>query len=458
MVTGNRLDAVRRPRRAHDEGVGGAARAEQEEREAVDLENPADLRDGPVEKLLELHALDERECELREEPVANDARIRDTAIVQSHWKLSLSSRHELRFLGPGPLSPGTPRRPRRSLPGTPRPGESRASPDASSAIARSSRSRPRSFRPCSSRPAGRSRRSSRSCSAWPPSATPRAHASGTKRCSSGSASRVFQKRSAKRFPDAASIASLDLRRRRGARKIPGRRPLGRARTPRTRSAASPARGGTSSTSRAPSRRPVRATRPTRPRRRARGSPALRARAAGTSLPLSGDDAALVKEWTDAFDAYVAVLRFGPAHRAPDEGVGVFRDPEADEVRRARRDGTLAAGSSRGALRPAFARAGARRFHAHGPAQDRAPGHRRDALLHPLPRARQGLVREGPPAEGRERSRESARRAARGLPAGREDLGDAPPAARGGLALGASRSSASTIRWSPAPGTASATTA
>ncbi len=42
---------------------------------------------------------------------------------------------------------------------------------------------------------------------------------------------------------------------------------------------------------------------------------LRARAAGTPLPAPGDDAALVKEWTDAFDAYIALLRFGAEHRA-----------------------------------------------------------------------------------------------------------------------------------------------
>ena len=43
--------------------------SEEEQREAVDLEDPADLRDGPVQELLKLDALDERERELREKTI-----------------------------------------------------------------------------------------------------------------------------------------------------------------------------------------------------------------------------------------------------------------------------------------------------------------------------------------------------------------------------------------------------
>jgi len=42
---------------------------------------------------------------------------------------------------------------------------------------------------------------------------------------------------------------------------------------------------------------------------------LRARAVGMSLPVPTDDAALVKEWAEAFDGYVALLRFAAEHRA-----------------------------------------------------------------------------------------------------------------------------------------------
>jgi len=123
---------------------------------------------------------------------------------------------------------------------------------------------------------------------------------------------VFQKRSAKRFPDAASIASLDL----GAAEASGRslidvvsagldpadeeRRVARAGWDLFDLAGSLASPRSRDASYAPEAARARVA-------------DLRARAAGTRLPLSADDAALVKEWTDVFDAYVAVLRFGPAH-------------------------------------------------------------------------------------------------------------------------------------------------
>ena len=57
------------PRGARDERRGTGLAAEEEQGEAVDLEDPADLRDGPVQELLQLDALDERERELREKTI-----------------------------------------------------------------------------------------------------------------------------------------------------------------------------------------------------------------------------------------------------------------------------------------------------------------------------------------------------------------------------------------------------
>ena len=101
----------------------------------------------------------------------------------------------------------------------------------------------------------------------------------------------------------------------------------RGSTPRTRSAASPARGGTSSTSRAPSPRPRSRDASYTPETARARVAVLRARAAGTPLPLSGDDAALVKEWTDVFDAYAAVLRFSPAHHGRTKAWASFTIPK-----------------------------------------------------------------------------------------------------------------------------------
>jgi NADPH-dependent glutamate synthase beta subunit-like oxidoreductase/NAD(P)H-flavin reductase len=121
---------------------------------------------------------------------------------------------------------------------------------------------------------------------------------------------VFQKRSAKKFPDAGSLAGLD-------RSAVGR--LGSilvnlvagsgedeellvARTgwilfDLAGSLAAP-RGKDASFSADAARERV---------------AALRAGAAGTGLPLPGDDADLLKAWSEAFDAYAALLRFDPAH-------------------------------------------------------------------------------------------------------------------------------------------------
>ena len=54
--------------------------------------------------------------------------------------------------------------------------------------------------------------------------------------------------------------------------------------------------------------------------------------------------------------------------------------------------------------PAVAPPPARRLHADRPADDGPRGAQRDQLLRPLPRARQGLLLEGPPREGRQASR------------------------------------------------------
>ena len=328
--------------------------------------------------------------------------------------------------------PEPPRGPRRPLPRAALAGAPAACGALRAVPGARVRSLRRSSRPSSSRPAGRSRRSSRSCSAFPPSATPRgrvpgrsgplqvpvlglpeAHREEVPRCRVDRLPRLWPP------PRRAEALSSTFSRP--------------ASTPRTRSAASPGRDGTSSTSRAPSRRPVRATRRTRPRPRASAVADLRARAAGTPLPLPGDDAALVKEWAEAFDGYVALLRFAAEHRARTKPWASFVIAKADEVRRARRDGTLPAGSSRGALRPAVARAPARRLHADGP-RARPPrqvtGEVHYCIL--CHEREKDSCATGFHAEGREHSRERARGAARRLPARREDLGDAHAAARGRL--------------------------
>ena len=89
----------------------------------------------------------------------------------------------------------------------------------------------------------------------------------------------------------------------------------------------------------------------------------------------------------------------------------------------------------------------------------ARGAQRDPLLRALPRARQGLLLEGPAREGRRRSTvEPARHRAGRLPARREDLRDAHAAQGRATRSARWRSSSSTTRCARAPATASATTA
>ncbi len=125
---------------------------------------------------------------------------------------------------------------------------------------------------------------------------------------------VFQKRIARKFPDAASIASFDAAAA-GAH--------GRALVVAFSAGADTAdeekcvaRAGWELFDLAGSLAPARS-------RDASYSPEaahervalLRALAAGTPLPVPADDAALVNEWAEIFDRYVALLRFAPEHRA-----------------------------------------------------------------------------------------------------------------------------------------------
>ena len=124
---------------------------------------------------------------------------------------------------------------------------------------------------------------------------------------------VFQKRTARKFPDAASIAALDAASVvTGGRAIVDALNAGLEADDEERrvafagwdlfdlagSLASPRAKDASYTAETATERVA----------------LLRARAAGTPLPAPADDAALVKEWTEAFDAYAALLRFGAAHR------------------------------------------------------------------------------------------------------------------------------------------------
>jgi NADPH-dependent glutamate synthase beta subunit-like oxidoreductase/NAD(P)H-flavin reductase len=121
---------------------------------------------------------------------------------------------------------------------------------------------------------------------------------------------VFQKRSSKKYPDPASLASVDQGAvRRGAALASllagdaGDEELRVARTGWTLfdlsgSLATP-RGKDASFSPEAAREKV---------------AALRRAAAGTGLPLPEDDVALLSAWTEAFDAWVALLRFDPAYR------------------------------------------------------------------------------------------------------------------------------------------------
>jgi len=123
---------------------------------------------------------------------------------------------------------------------------------------------------------------------------------------------VFQKRSAKRFPDAASIASLDL----DAAETSGRSLIDAvsAGLDLADEERRVARAGWDLFDLAGSLASPRSRDASYSPEAARARVAdLRAGAAGTRLSRSPDDVVLVKEWTDAFDAYVAVLRFGAAH-------------------------------------------------------------------------------------------------------------------------------------------------
>ena len=122
---------------------------------------------------------------------------------------------------------------------------------------------------------------------------------------------VFQKRSSKKYPDEASLAPLDRAgaERRGAVLVSllsgraGDEELQVARTGWTLfdlsgSLASP-RAKDASYAPEAAREKV---------------AALRRTAAGMGLPLPDEEAALLSAWTEAFDAYVGLLRFDPAHR------------------------------------------------------------------------------------------------------------------------------------------------
>ena len=112
---------------------------------------------------------------------------------------------------------------------------------------------------------------------------------------------VFQKRTARKFPDAASIASLDSAAAEAA---------GRALVDVVSAGVDPtdeekrvARTGWELFDLAGSLAPARARDASYTPEAAHERVAfLRARAAGTSLPLPADDAALVTAWTEAFDA------------------------------------------------------------------------------------------------------------------------------------------------------------
>ena len=125
---------------------------------------------------------------------------------------------------------------------------------------------------------------------------------------------VFQKRTARKFPDAASIASLDSAAIEAA---------GRALVDIVSDGFDPtdeeirvARTGWDLFDLAGSLAPTRSKDASyTPEAAHERAALLRARAAGTSLPLPTDDAALVKEWAEVFDGYAALLKFGAEHRA-----------------------------------------------------------------------------------------------------------------------------------------------
>jgi hypothetical protein len=104
------------------------------------------------------------------------------------------------------------------------------------------------------------------------------------------------------------------------------------------------------------------------------------------------------------------------------GMGLLPLPRDHALPRARRHRSSGGRrAARDADRPRRAAAPPRRVRAHRPAHDAARGPLRGRVLHLLPRARQGLVLQGPAREGRRLQEEPARHPPRGLPARREDL-------------------------------------
>ena len=136
---------------------------------------------------------------------------------------------------------------------------------------------------------------------------------------------VFQKRSAKKFPDAASVAALDHPAvdARGSALVEvlsaGLEPADEERRV--------ARAGWDLFDLAGSLASPRSRDASYMPEAARARVAALSAAAGGHPPCPGDEAALVKEWTEAFDAYVAVLRFSPAHRARTKAWASFWIPK-----------------------------------------------------------------------------------------------------------------------------------
>ena len=192
--------------------------------------------------------------------------------------------------------------------------------------------------------------------------------------------------------------------------------------------------------------------------------------------LSGPDFASRFAPPPADDSDEALLVFLDRPR-PNDARGAASGPAAPAAARRRRSGSPSIsprpwttapwskpsarspalpGEPTGPRRPAAAAGGLR---ADRPAHDAPRGPRPDALLPALPRAREGLLLEGAlRAEDGDRPEEPARNPAAGLPARREDLRDAPAAARRRL----DRRAGARLPRQPdvprAPATASATTA
>ena len=126
---------------------------------------------------------------------------------------------------------------------------------------------------------------------------------------------------------------------------------------------------------------------------------------------------------------------GPHARNPRlDLVQAARDARLPEPRRNRAPEPRHSGGARG---PRARAPAARGLHADGSADDAPRGARRDPLLPALPRAREGLLRQGLlRRQDGGLAEEPPRHLAQGLPAGREDLRDARAAARGRLHRGA----------------------